>query len=427
MLSVVALFATAAGGSAALAASPRLLEAGQELGAYSLGESGTGARLVAVPRDYLSPGEHLDVFGAAPGSPFGPVVRNAGDDMPIFHVVAAAGPDGTGAIVGDPSSSRGGIGAGVVALVRTPDGAFSAPRMLTRADTDDPYVAIDRQGNAMAIWVRHRSASSDEDYVEASTRPPGGDWSPPAVIAHELHSAYTPQVAFDATGGAIAVWIRQPGPSQVVASMRPPGGPFGPPAVISDPRFDSDEASLSVNARGEAAVVWVQLTANDAHFRVGGAFRAPGQEFGTPRPFTRTRADATGASVALDDAGRALVAWRTPYKRNRGNSFWIKVARRAPGGPVGRAVRVGGPFAEIGALALAPVGRGSISWIYRGRRGDLVQARRVTTTGALGPVLQISPRGEINALHTTIDDAATTTFVWTRHGRSGDLLETTRR
>jgi hypothetical protein len=42
-------------------------------------------------------------------------------------------------------------------------------------------------------------------------------------------------------------------------------------------------------------------------------------------------------------------------------------------------------------------------------------------------MLQVSPRGEIDALHTAIDDSATTTFAWTRRSRRGDLLETTKR
>ena len=413
--------------SDAAAPKPQLLEYGRDAGLCSLAGNAAGDRVVVAPFSFRPEGPRLDVFTAAPGAPFGSASRINGATGPIFNTVAALGPDATAVVVGKPAARAGNIGRGVVALVRPPGGVFSGPQTLTAADADDPSVAFDRQGDAMAIWVRHRSVKSEEDYVEQSTRPNGGDWSAPVVISHEPHSAFTPQVAFDAAGGAVAVWTRNGVRNKVVAAVRAPGGAFGRPQVISDARFHSDEASLSVNSSGQAAVVWVLNTKNDAHFRVGGAFRAPGRAFGPPRFFTPARADATGASIALDDQGRALLTWRISNRKAPGgvSAFWIEVARRPPGGPIGRPVRASGARGEIGELAIAPSGRGRIAWIYHGRRGDLVQARTATTDGGLGPVTQISPRGSLDNLDSTIDASGAVTFVWTRLGKRGERLETT--
>jgi len=427
LLSALALLLAPPGSSVAGVPSPRLLERGDELGLYSLAGNPAGGRLVVVSREFPPDGPRLDVFDAPPAGPFGSASRATG---PVFDTVAALGPDGTAAILGTPPSRSGTIGSGLIAVVRPPGAGSAETRTLTPASIDDPFVAFDRQGNAMALWIRSSNGTSDESFVEESTRPHGGDWSAPVGISHELHSTYRPQVAFDAVGDAIAVWVRTPhNKAEVVASMRPTGGSFGPPEVISDPRFDSDEPSLSVNAAGEAGVVWVQLTKNDAHFQVGGAFRTRGQPFGPPQLFTAARAEATGASVALDDQGAALLTWRIPYRKagDGVNAFWIKVAHRPPGGPLSRAVRVGGPWTETGQLAVAPSGRGKIAWIYNGLRHDLVQARNVTTTGGVGPVRQISPFGTIGSLHLTIDDSAATTFAWTRRRHHLDRLETIRR
>ena len=430
------------GGAGASVPQPQLLEYGRDVGLYSLAVNPAGDRVLVAPFEFPPDGPRLDVFNAAPGSPFGPATRMTGPGGPLFDVVAAVGPDAATAIVGIPPARAGNIGDGVMARVRMPGASFGPAGTVTRSG-DEPFVAFDLQGTATAVWVRHGDNRGSEDYIEESTRPSGGDWSAPVLISHEKRGAYAPQVAFDAAGEAIAVWKRSGSPTEavaakprktrrrffdeIIAAIRPPGGGFGQPQVVSDPRFDTGEPSLSVNASGQAALVWVLNTRNDAHFRVGGAFRQPGRPFARPHFFTPARDDATGASVALDDHGRALITWRIAYRKAPPgvSGFWIETAIRPPGGPVGHPVRLSGPWGDIGELAIGPSGRGLVSWIYHGRRTDLLQARAANTAGGFGPPIEISPRGELDNLDSTIDANGAVTFVWTRLGRRGERLETT--
>jgi hypothetical protein len=193
---------------------------------------------------------------------------------------------------------------------------------------------------------------------------------------------------------------------------------------VSDPRFDSSEPSLSVNAAGQAAIVWVSNTQGDKHFRLGSAFRQPGRPFGRPRFFTPSREDASGVSVVLDRRGRALITWR---RDAGGAGFRIEAAARPPGGPVGRPVALSGRWADDAQIARSPAGRFVVSWVYRRRHGDVVQARAATARGKYGRLIQVARRGSLDGLQSIVDDNGLATFAWRRSAKGGERLEVTTR
>jgi hypothetical protein len=391
------------------------LEQNRDAGAYSLAANGAGDRVVVVPRDLWPKPYGVDVFSATRGSPFGTATLVRGGSVPNYLAAAAVGPDGTVAVVGVPRGFLPGENVPapdrLMALTRPPGGGFSDPVAISAEGPDDPTVAFDRQGNATAIWVRGNK-------VEQSSRPPGGNWSAPTVISRDAYAGDF-QLAFDARGNALAAWTRTGASlNKVVTAIRPAGGSFGPAQVVSNPRFDSGEPSLSVNAAGSAALVWVSNTRNDAHFRVGGAFRKPSGRFGRPRFLTPTRADGVGASVALDARGRALITWIVDGDREPGvDTFLVRAAFRSRSGRLSSPKTISGPRADFNELAMDPAGHAVVAWVYHGHRNDVVQARRVTTAGRIGPLIRVSPRGLIDRLETLVDDAGSATFTWVRgHG-----------
>jgi hypothetical protein len=431
-LTILTAALIAAGSSARAADPPRpqLLERGHDVGAYTLAGNGAGERIVVVRRDLPTSG--MDVFTAPPGAPLGPATRLRGGDAPTPELKAAVGSDGTVAIVG--SRDR------VVALVRTPGAAFGKPEAISGHNVFETSVAFDRQGAATAIWVRDATKGSAA-YVEASTLPPGGHWSKPTLISYERRGAASPQVAFDAAGDSVAVWTRDGSPidvafraakrrkrfeNEVVAATRPAGGAFSRPQVVSDPRFNSDEASLSVNSTGQAAIAWVLNTPGDKHLRIGGAFREPGKRFGRPRFLTAAGRDSYGTSIALDEAGRALLVWTIPGDRPdmESSANQVLAAVRRPGGPLGKPVRLSDRHTGFPEVAMSPDGHAVVAWVRESRFGYLAQARRVTTAGALGPITQISPRSEyVDTLDAVVDDSGSALFTWTRNAHHSARLE----
>jgi hypothetical protein len=287
--------------------------------------------------------------------------------------------------------------------------------------------------------IERGNPKSFASYVEESTLPPGGAWSKPSLISYERRGAATPQVAFDAAGGAVAVWTRDGSPLDAVAARKKPrfeneviaatrsagaGAAFARPQVVSDPRFNSDEASLSVNTSGQAAITWVLNTRNDAHFRVGAAFREPGEAFGPPQFLTPDGRDSFGSSIALDDRGRALVVWAIPgaHPNMETSTNRVRAAIRPHGGPLGKPFKLSDRYADFPEMAMTPGGHAVVAWVRGSNEGSLVQARRVRTSGAYGPLARISLRGDVDDLATAVDDSGAGLVVWRGGGAGHERL-----
>lgn len=436
LLSVLAALLVAACAATAAPPRPQVLDRSPDVGAYSLAGNGAGDRLVVLPRDLAPDPAGFDVFSAPPAAPFGPPSQVRGPGVPDAPASVAVGPDGSGAVVGVPHRLRPADPDRVMALLRSPGGAFTAPVAISGAQSNDPDVAFDRAGNAMAIWARDVKNGS---YVEESTHPVGGEWSTPTVIAHERRGASDAHVAFDASGAAVAVWTRdgisyvvlvaarrRDVPNQVVAALRPAGGDFGRPRVVSQPRLDSSEASLSVDPEGRAALVWVTNTPGDKHFRVGAAFRSPSRNrFGKPHFLTRPRDDGVGPAVALDSRGRGVITWIVNgEKHTMINAFRVRVAFTSRSGRVSRPHTISGPRADFPELAMNSGGGAVATWVYHGRHRDVVQARRISTRGRIGRLTPLSSRGGFDYPQAVIDDSGVATFGWTRYMNQADRLET---
>jgi hypothetical protein len=64
-----------------------------------------------------------------------------------------------------------------------------------------------------------------------------------------------------------------------------------------------------------------------------------------------------------------------------------------------------------------------VTWVRESRYGYLVQARRVTTAGAYGPITQISPRGDADELHAAVADSGSALVTWIGDAHPGRRLE----
>ncbi len=86
-------------------------------------------------------------------------------------------------------------------------GAWKAPVDLSPAGTSagSPQVAVDPDGDAIAVWSSWLTGGS-EDFIQGAIRPAGGEWQPPVHISSTGHDRFSPQVAMDEEGNAVALW-----------------------------------------------------------------------------------------------------------------------------------------------------------------------------------------------------------------------------
>jgi hypothetical protein len=186
----------------------------------------------------------------------------------------------------------------------------------------EPRVAVDAQGDALAVWERGEGEGSS---VQATFRPAGGAWQAPVSLSSSSESQWEPQVAFDGQGDAFAVWEAYNGAhSNVQTAFKPAGGAWQAPVELS-----SDEApgavhpQLAVDAQGDAIVIW------DRALPYGGvvqtAYRPAGGSWQTPVSISELGVD---PQIALNAQGDAVAVWA----HDNGSNYVIQSALKPAGG-----------------------------------------------------------------------------------------------
>ncbi|MCE5318721.1 MAG: hypothetical protein LLG04_15340 [Parachlamydia sp.] len=84
---------------------------------------------------------------------------------------------------------------------------WSNPETVGPDNSVSPWLAVDNQGNAIALFIQSDSSNT---WIAASKRPAGGQWSAPVAISQSIPLVefpyFYPSVTFNETGDAIAVW-----------------------------------------------------------------------------------------------------------------------------------------------------------------------------------------------------------------------------
>ena len=119
-----------------------------------------------------------------------------------------------------------------------------------------PRITSDGSGNVVAIW---RAAEGDTSAIRAASRSEGGSWSSPRRISTPAAGTESPRLAMDRLGNALAVWQRSTGRDSVVqAAIRPDGGTWSEPQNLSGPDEVAFNADVAARA-GRLTAVWTVL------------------------------------------------------------------------------------------------------------------------------------------------------------------------
>ena len=176
---------------------------------------------------------------------------------------------------------------------------------------------MDNKGNAIAIWEQRNPS---EWSIFVSHYSVGQGWGDPILIEDEAGSGVGPYLAIDGDGNAMAVWEQADGQfMSIMTSYYTFGVGWGTPEYIEennlghaiDPRLDFDGA-------GNAIAIW---RASDGVCTVGA------QTFGVYNAYTNRfvkgvgwqgaeslesgcwSAGLNGSDVIMDDAGNGTAAW----------------------------------------------------------------------------------------------------------------------
>jgi hypothetical protein len=200
----------------------------------------------------------------------------------------------------------------------------SAQRISTPAlATESPRVAMDKAGNALAVWQR---SSGHDSVVQAAVRPAGGVWSEPEDLSGPGEVAFNADVAAKA-GRMIAVWtVLRERRTVVVSSSRTVAGSWAPVQTISGPVGNTSAAVVAVDDHGAAVASW--RWSDGAFLVVQAAVRSKDGLWSAPEVLSGPGRSASLPQVAMDASGDAIVAWL----RNNGSWTAAQVAYRTAAG-----------------------------------------------------------------------------------------------
>jgi hypothetical protein len=198
-------------------------------------------------------------------------------------------------------------------------------------DGFEPQVAVDSTGQVHSVWTR----SDGSDFrIQYSTRTPNGSWSAPVNISAAGDGASQPQIDVDPSNNLLVVWTGSDGTNlRIQAAFKPSGGSFAAPVTISDPGFDANEPQVDFDATGKAIAVWSRFdgtvtTPPQCCLRVQASTRTAGAggTFSNETTLSEPGRDAFDAQAAAGpnvDANGVIV-----WTRSDGSTLRVQSARR---------------------------------------------------------------------------------------------------
>ena len=297
--------------------------------------------------------------------------------------------------------------------------AWLAPQDLSVPGHDSyaPQAALDPAGNAVAVWLH---SDGTNVIVQAAVRPGGGAWGAPQDLSTAGQDALKPQVALDAAGNALAVWIRSNGTNYIVqAAARPAGGAWSAPQDLSAAGHDADFPQVALDAAGNGLAVWEGD--NGTNEIVQAAARPAGGAWSAPQDLSATGQNAHRPQVALDPAGNALAVW----ERSNGTNLIVQAAARPAGGAwsAPQDLSAAGHDADLPQVALDAAGNGLAVWERDNGTTEIVQAAARPTGGAWSAPQDLSAGQNAANPQVALDADGNALAVWEHYNGTNYIVQ----
>lgn len=199
---------------------------------------------------------------------------------------------------------------------QTPTGAWEGTAQVELddgGDALDPDVASEAEGNAVVVW---RQQASNEATFDIWANRLGTTTPPNATLAERIDTdlpgdSLKPRLAMDRDGNAFAVWARSTGAaSEIWANRYRADAGWGAAQRIGPRGLPARDPRIAASPDGDAVAVWIQFDGDDDATWANRYLRGAG--WGTSQPIEPSDArTASTAWVAIDAKGRAVAVWST--------------------------------------------------------------------------------------------------------------------
>lgn len=286
------------------------------------------------------------------------------------------------------------------------------PRTISPAgvSASSPRIASDGAGNVVTVW---RELADETASIRAATRSAGGEWSSSARISLPAAATEAPELAMDRLGNAVAVWHRSNGRDSVVqAAVRPVGGAWSAPQDLSPAGEVAFNADVAVEA-ARATVVWAAM--RDFRSVVRSSARAISGAWSPAETASDSISNAYAPQVAMDDHGNAVASWQWWD----GAYLVIQAALRPLAGPWAAPETLSGTGRDASRprLAMGAEGNLVVGWLRFDGSWTLGQVAYRPAGGRWEPPHNLSERsGRTHALQLALNRRGDAIVLWVQEG-----------
>jgi hypothetical protein len=174
-------------------------------------------------------------------------------------------------------------------------------------DASSPRIALDANGNGQAVWCQFDGTRFN---LVANRYTAGSGWGTASIIAGVGSGGTTAQIAFDTSGNALAVWLQPDGARYSIWSSRYLAGTgWGTAALIeTDNVGDAGSPQVAFDLSGNALAVWGE--SDGTRINIWTNRYTAGSGWGTAALLeTDNAGDANEPQIAAGVNGQALAVW----------------------------------------------------------------------------------------------------------------------
>lgn len=277
-------------------------------------------------------------------------------------------------------------------------------------NTRDPHVAMHPNGDAVAVWVQPDGA---RDSVWANRYDPMNGWSGPELIeSNQAGHAARPRVAIDPDGNAMAVWVQRDGSRpDIWANRFTPQNGWGTAKRIETEDGDAEAApQVAVDLEGNATVVWHQISGPRTN-AYANRFTPEG-DWEDAEPIEVADGDAFVPQVAVDSNGNAIAVWSQMGDVHR--DIWANRFSPDAGWGTPELLEIDSAGSASAAwVAVDPNGNAIAAWVQHDGSTPNLWANRYTPSGGWqGAVLLENRAARTTSAHVGVSPKGSAVVVW---------------
>lgn len=289
----------------------------------------------------------------------------------------------------------------------------------------DPQVAFDPSGNAVTVWAQN---DGTRDNIILKKYIAGSGWQDPEFLETENGNARNPQIAFDASGNAIAVWEQTDGTRYNIYAKRYNAG-IGiweaAEAIDSEPG-DAGSPQIGFDSAGNAIAVWVQISGgtsgtSDTWKSIWSNRYISGAGWQTAVRLEEVDWNAYSLRIEVDSSGNAIAIWvqdNGPAEQN----IWSNRYQSAAGWQGPELLESEDGYAYSPQIAVDSSGNGIAVWVQNDGTEYSIWSNRYESAASLWQGAELIETGDriANNPEIEIDYSGNAIALWVQQS---DTLE----